>query len=305
MGVVSNGMLCSGDELRLTGDGDGILILPPDAPLGAPSPTSTATSSSTSTSSRTGATRSRLIGLAREVAAVDGRHGSPARRPTSPRPARRRPSACSRRGRGPGLCARFVGRWVSGVKVGPSPDRVQMRLLAAGMRPISNVVDASNYVMLELGKPIHTFDAAAVAGADGRAARSSGGRRRASASRRSTTSSASSTGHAPHRRPDGPARRSPGSWAAPVGGRRRDDATSSSSPRSSTRSRSAGPASATRSDPRPASASASKLAPSVAERPWVVWNYSDRLTKGYLRLRVFQRTNQIGIIVTRLGPIWS
>jgi phenylalanyl-tRNA synthetase beta chain len=64
--------------------------------------------------------------------------------------------------RDPDLCTRFVGRWVSGVTVAPSPDRVQMRLLAAGQRPISNVVDASNYVMLELGKPIHTFDAASV-----------------------------------------------------------------------------------------------------------------------------------------------
>ena len=62
----------------------------------------------------------------------------------------------------PVLCPRFVGRWIEGVTVGPSPDHVQMRLLAAGQRPISNVVDASNYVMVELGKPIHTFDAAAV-----------------------------------------------------------------------------------------------------------------------------------------------
>ncbi|MEJ7697807.1 MAG: B3/4 domain-containing protein [Candidatus Limnocylindrales bacterium] len=46
--------------------------------------------------------------------------------------------------------------------VGPTPDDIQRRLLAAGHRPVSNVVDASNYVMLELGKPIHTFDAAAV-----------------------------------------------------------------------------------------------------------------------------------------------
>ena len=57
------------------------------------------------------------------------------------------------------LCTRFVARWVGGVVMGPSPDRVQMRLLAAGVRPISNVVDVSNYVMLELGKPIHTYDA--------------------------------------------------------------------------------------------------------------------------------------------------
>ena len=89
----------------------------------------------------------------------------------------------------PALCPRFVGRWVSGVQVGPSPDWVQMRLLAAGQRPISNVVDASNYVMLEFGKPIHTFDAAAVH--DGRIVvrRASP----ASASRPSTTSCASST----------------------------------------------------------------------------------------------------------------
>jgi len=56
-------------------------------------------------------------------------------------------------------CPRFVGRWVDGVTIGPSPDRVQMRLLAAGLRPISNVVDASNYVMLELGQPTHPYDA--------------------------------------------------------------------------------------------------------------------------------------------------
>ncbi len=60
-------------------------------------------------------------------------------------------------------CPRFVGRYMDGVKVGPSPLDVQRRLMAAGMRPVSNVVDASNYVMVELGKPVHTFDAAAVA----------------------------------------------------------------------------------------------------------------------------------------------
>jgi len=61
------------------------------------------------------------------------------------------------------LCPRFVGRWVDGITVGPSPLWVQLRLSAAGLRPVSNVVDASNYVMLEMGKPIHAFDAAAVA----------------------------------------------------------------------------------------------------------------------------------------------
>ncbi|MDQ6919744.1 MAG: phenylalanine--tRNA ligase subunit beta, partial [Candidatus Dormibacteraeota bacterium] len=64
----------------------------------------------------------------------------------------------------PDLCSRFVAVPVSGVKVGPSPDWVQRRLRAAGVRPISNVVDATAYVMLEYGKPTHVFDAAKVSG---------------------------------------------------------------------------------------------------------------------------------------------
>jgi phenylalanyl-tRNA synthetase beta chain len=64
----------------------------------------------------------------------------------------------------PDLCSRFVAVPISGVKVAPSPDLVQRRLRAAGVRPISNVVDATAYVMLEYGKPTHVFDAAKLAG---------------------------------------------------------------------------------------------------------------------------------------------
>ncbi len=64
----------------------------------------------------------------------------------------------------PELCSRFVAVPVTGVKVGPSPEWVQRRLRAAGVRPISNVVDATAYVMLEHGKPTHVFDAAKLAG---------------------------------------------------------------------------------------------------------------------------------------------
>ena len=64
----------------------------------------------------------------------------------------------------PDLCGRFVAVPVSDVKVGPSPDWVQRRLRAAGVRPISNVVDATAYVMLEYGKPTHVFDLAKLAG---------------------------------------------------------------------------------------------------------------------------------------------
>jgi len=170
MGVVSNGMLCSGEELRLTGDGDGILILPADTPLGVPlADLFGDVVLDVDVKPNRGDALS-ILGLAREVAAATSQQV-------------RMPDITVEEGSGPDisdrltvevrdtdLCSRFVGRWVTGVSVRPSPDHVQMRLLAAGQRPISNVVDASNYVMLELGKPIHTFEAGAVhAGPDGRA----------------------------------------------------------------------------------------------------------------------------------------
>jgi len=161
MGVVSNGMLCSGDELGLTADADGILILPADTPLGRPLVELFGdTVLDIDVKPNRGDLLS-IVGLAREVAVVTG---GPLRFPASDvvesgRPTSERLSVevVDRE-----LCPRFVGRWVSGVHVALSPDRIQMRLLAAGQRPISSVVDASNYVMVELGKPIHTFDAAAV-----------------------------------------------------------------------------------------------------------------------------------------------
>ena len=161
MGVVSHGMLCSGDELGLTTDADGILILPADTPLGRPLVDLFGdTVLDVDVKPNRGDALS-IVGLAREVAALTG---GPLRLPPTDLVETGRPTAERLRVevRDPDLCPRFVGRWVSGVRVGPSPDWVQMRLLAAGHRPVSNVVDASNYVMVELGKPIHTFDAAAV-----------------------------------------------------------------------------------------------------------------------------------------------
>src|SRR5580765_240673 len=167
MGVVSNGMLCSGDELHLTGDGDGILILPPDAPLGVPlADLYGDTVLDIDVKPNRGDLLS-LVGLAREVAATTGAAVRfPDTEPTEAGPPI--DDLLSVDVRDPQLCTRFVGRWVSGVTIGAAPDRVQMRLRAAGQRPVSNVVDASNYVMLELGKPIHTFDAAGVGESGGR-----------------------------------------------------------------------------------------------------------------------------------------
>ena len=161
MGVASNGMLCSGDELRLTGDDDGILILPAETRLGASLVDLYGdTVLDVDVKPNRGDALS-IVGLAREVAALTGAR---IRFPDTDPPESGRPVGhlLTVRVEEPELCTRFVGRHVTDVRVGPSPDRIQMRLRAAGQRPVSNVVDASNYVMLELGKPIHTFDATAV-----------------------------------------------------------------------------------------------------------------------------------------------
>ena len=161
MGVVSNGMLCSGDELHLTGDGDGILILPAEARLGAPLAELYGDTVLDVDVKPNRGDALCMIGLAREISAVTG---AAVRFPETDPPESDDPIDAHLRVvvEEPALCPRFVGRWVGGVRVGPAPERVQMRLIAAGQRPVSNVVDVSNYVMLELGKPIHTFDAAAV-----------------------------------------------------------------------------------------------------------------------------------------------
>ena len=161
MGVVSNGMLCSGDELGLTSDADGILILPPETPIGRELVELYGDTVLDVDVKPNRGDALCLVGLAREVSATTG---AKVRFPVIEVAENGEPTAAllSVENREPELCSRFVARIVRGFAVGPSPDRVQMRLQAAGMRPVSNVVDASNYVMLELGKPTHTFDAAAV-----------------------------------------------------------------------------------------------------------------------------------------------
>ena len=161
MGIASEGMLCSGDELKITTDAEGILILPVGTPLGKDlSELYGDVVLDVDVKPNRGDALC-LIGLAREVAAATG---ATIRWPKIEVAETGAPVSEHLRVevREPELCTRFVGRWISGAKIGPSPDWVQMRLQAAGMRPVSNVVDASNYVMLELGKPTHTFNGAAV-----------------------------------------------------------------------------------------------------------------------------------------------
>ncbi|HVM30192.1 MAG TPA: phenylalanine--tRNA ligase subunit beta [Candidatus Limnocylindrales bacterium] len=164
-GADSNGMLCSGAELELSADADGIFILDDDARLGTPLEEIVGdTVLDVDVKPNRGDLLS-LVGLAREVAALTGAR---VRWPSIEVPEGGDTSADHLEVgiEAADLCSRFVGRYVHGLSVGAAPLKVQLRLMAAGMRPVSNVVDASNYVMLELGKPIHTFDAAAVA--DGR-----------------------------------------------------------------------------------------------------------------------------------------
>jgi phenylalanyl-tRNA synthetase beta chain len=77
----------------------------------------------------------------------------------------------------PALCGRYTARVVRGVRVGPSPDWMAQRLAALGMRPVNNVVDATNYVLWELGQPLHAFDLATLRGAQVRVRRAKPGER--------------------------------------------------------------------------------------------------------------------------------
>jgi phenylalanyl-tRNA synthetase beta chain len=161
-GVRSEGMLCSAIELGLGEDGDGILILDAKAPLGADLRTVFPIGPVLDIEIKSN--RPDLLahlGIAREIAALY----ATALRPPAARPARV-PSTGSvsitiEDAEG---CRRFVGRLMRGIKIGPSPGWMQARLRAAGVRPISNVVDITNYVMLESGQPMHAFDYDRLAG---------------------------------------------------------------------------------------------------------------------------------------------
>ena len=168
-GVVSNGMLCSGHELGLSDDGAGLLILGEDAP-GAPGrPSSTPSGSSPTSSSSIAVEGNRpdawcMAGVARDLA---GRLGIAFTVPEPPDPrSSGRPieSLATASVESDDLCPRFTARVLIDVEVAPSPQWMARRLRLAGMRPINNVVDASNYVMLELGQPTHPYDLAKLPG---------------------------------------------------------------------------------------------------------------------------------------------
>jgi phenylalanyl-tRNA synthetase beta chain len=174
-GVSSPGMLCSEVELGLghEGDpkaGDGILILSPEEG-GAASPGAELASvlgvldeilEVNVTPNRPDALSH--AGIAREVAALyetTWRLPAPDEVPAGPFPPGRGLDVDIR---DPEACPRYVARLVTGLRVGPSPLALRVRLAACGVRPISNLVDVTNYVMLEIGHPLHAFDLDKVAG---------------------------------------------------------------------------------------------------------------------------------------------
>lgn len=161
--IYSEGMLCSPRELGLSDDHSGILQLPASAPLGAPLQE---VLGEVILDVEVSANRSdwlSLIGVAREVAALtDTRLRLPdLELEEAPPPAY---EEVELEIADPALCGRYTARIVRGVRVGPSPEWMQRRLLAAGMRPINNVVDVTNYVMLEWGQPLHAFDCTTLRG---------------------------------------------------------------------------------------------------------------------------------------------
>jgi len=162
-GVPSDGMLCSAAELGLGSDAEGIHILPDGVAVGTPlAELLGEVVLDVDVKPNRGDALS-MIGLAREVAAFSG---ATLREPSvtvaeSGEPAADRVSV---RIEEPDLCPRFTARYFAEVSNGPSPEWMQRRLLAAGMRPITAVVDVTNYVMHELGQPMHAYDAAAIRG---------------------------------------------------------------------------------------------------------------------------------------------
>jgi phenylalanyl-tRNA synthetase beta chain len=162
-GSVSDGMILSEQELDLGDDHAGIIVLPdewdPGTPLGDALPLSDVVLELETTHNRPDLLG--VHGIAREVAAIFDMGLAPSQG-VDPEPAGDEPVTIEIEDLDG--CPRYVGRLFRDVTVGASPHWVKARLVAAGMRPISNVVDITNYVMHALGSPLHAFDFDTLAG---------------------------------------------------------------------------------------------------------------------------------------------
>lgn len=161
-GVVSNGMFCSEEELGIAGDEPvhGLMILPKDTSIGVDIksviPLESAIIDFEITSNR--ADCFSIIGMARETAATLGLTYKMPNLKYSEEDKTNITDSYKVEIKSP-LCRRYMAKGISNIKIEPSPQWMQERLLEADVRPINNIVDITNFVMLELGQPLHAFDA--------------------------------------------------------------------------------------------------------------------------------------------------
>ena len=164
-GVTSYGMICSQAELEMGNDHSGIWVLPEDLPLGASLVEALNLSDYVLdidlTPNRPDCLS--IIGVAREVAAFSGQTlNLPETQTTANGQAINAQTQVTIED--PDLCPRYAARLIENVTVAPSPDWLQDRLRSVGQRPINNIVDVTNFVMLEMGQPLHAFDFEQLAG---------------------------------------------------------------------------------------------------------------------------------------------
>ena len=160
-GITSQGMMCSPQELGLPDKVDGLLILPADAPIGKPFAEYLGRSGGDvvydleTTPNRPD--WNSVIGIAREIAALTG---NPLKVPEirNQQSSEKVQDLVAVRIEDGEICPRYTARVVKGVKVGPSPDWLRSTLEKIGIRSINNVVDVTNFVMMEVGQPLHAFD---------------------------------------------------------------------------------------------------------------------------------------------------
>ncbi|MEW5739125.1 MAG: phenylalanine--tRNA ligase subunit beta [Myxococcota bacterium] len=165
-GVDSSGMLCSARELGLSEDASGLLILDPSLEPGTPIAKALGLDDVilelNVTPNRADALS--MLGVAREIATLTQ---APLKKPSIALTESSTPASSKIQIRidDTNRCWRYAGRVIEGVKVQPSPRWMQERLKAAGVRAINNLVDVTNYVMLEYGQPLHAFDLDRIGGA--------------------------------------------------------------------------------------------------------------------------------------------
>lgn len=157
-GIESNGMICAPDELGLGEDHAGILILPDEFKLGQDLAKSLDWKDylfDTEVTSNRPDSMS-IIGIAREASAITGADFLY----KEPKVSLKSKDKVNLKieNKSPKLCYRYNGIAIKGIKVGPSPWWLQKRLIMSGLRPINNIVDITNYILLEYGQPLHAFD---------------------------------------------------------------------------------------------------------------------------------------------------